>query len=207
MASAACIKIAWVPVELSVETILAAHVEAGKGRFRGVRVRGAAQSADPNFPKLPIHTEMGLYLDARFHEGFALLRDYNLTFDAWLFHSQIKDLTLLARKFPEQPIVLDHVGTPLGISLYANKRDEIFSQWKVDITELSTCPNVFVKLGGLAIALCGFDFHLRERPPTSSELAQAWKPYFETCIELFGADRCMFEAPDERYWRAIRQTS
>jgi predicted TIM-barrel fold metal-dependent hydrolase len=25
-------------------------------------------------------------------------------------------------------------------------------------------------------------------------LARAWRPYVETCIELFGAERCMFES-------------
>jgi L-fuconolactonase len=25
-------------------------------------------------------------------------------------------------------------------------------------------------------------------------MAQAWRPYVETCIELFGATRCMFES-------------
>lgn len=25
-------------------------------------------------------------------------------------------------------------------------------------------------------------------------MAQIWRPYVETCIELFGAERCMFES-------------
>ena len=33
------------------------------------------------------------------------------------------------------------------------------------------------------MCLLGYDFHLRERPPTSEELAAAWRPYVETCIE------------------------
>ena len=51
-----------------------------------------------------------------------------------------------------------------------------------------------VKLGGLAMQVGGFDFHLRDTPPTSAELAEAWRPYVETCIEAFGAARCMFES-------------
>ncbi|HBP15522.1 MAG TPA: amidohydrolase, partial [Gammaproteobacteria bacterium] len=50
-----------------------------------------------------------------------------LTFDAWLYHLQIDELTALAREFPEQPIVFDHFGGPLGIGPYQGKRDEIFS--------------------------------------------------------------------------------
>jgi predicted TIM-barrel fold metal-dependent hydrolase len=39
-----------------------------------------------------------------------------------------------------------------------------------------------------------FDFHLTPLPPSSGELASAWRPYVETCIEAFGANRCMFES-------------
>ena len=40
----------------------------------------------------------------------------------------------------------------------------------------------------------GFEFGARQRPPPSEELAAAWRPYIEPCIEAFGADRCMFES-------------
>ena len=39
-----------------------------------------------------------------------------------------------------------------------------------------------------------FDFHLAPLPPSSGEMANAWRPYVETCIENFGANRCMFES-------------
>ena len=61
--------------------------------------------------------------DAKFREGFAQLAPLGLTFDAWLFESQIGALVALARDFPDQPIVLDHTGAPLGIGYYADKRD------------------------------------------------------------------------------------
>ena len=38
------------------------------------------------------------------------------------------------------------------------------------------------------------DAHERPAPPSSQELADAWGPWIETCIERFGADRCMFES-------------
>jgi predicted TIM-barrel fold metal-dependent hydrolase len=40
----------------------------------------------------------------------------------------------------------------------------------------------------------GFGFYLRDVPPSSAELAAAWRPYIEACIEAFGPDRCMFES-------------
>ena len=45
-----------------------------------------------------------------------------------------------------------------------------------------------------ARAICGFEFHKRDRKPGSAELADAWRPYIETCIEAFGPRRAMFES-------------
>jgi predicted TIM-barrel fold metal-dependent hydrolase len=53
---------------------------------------------------------------------------------------------------------------------------------------------VSVKLGGLAMRLLGHDFHQRAMPPASDDLAAAWRPYIETCIEAFGPGRGMFES-------------
>ena len=83
---------------------------------------------------------------------------------------------------------------PVGVGRFAGRRDETFPAWKASILEIAKCDNVVVKLGGLAMCLLGYDFHLRPRPPSSEELAAAWRPYIETCIEAFGPDRCMFES-------------
>ncbi len=129
-----------------------------------------------------------------FRKGFACLAPLGLSFDAWLFHPQIGELTDLARAFPGTKIVLDHCGGPIGIGSYAGRREEIFPVWKASIQEIAKCENVVVKLGGLAMCLLGYDFHLRPKPPSSEEAAAAWRPYIETCIEAFGPNRCMFES-------------
>jgi L-fuconolactonase len=103
----------------------------------------------------------------------------NLTFDAWLFHPQIDELTALARAFPSTRIVLNHIGGPLGIGVYSGKRDEVFRRWAFSIRALSICPNVFVKLGGMAMRIAGFDFHQKADPPSSEILAAAWHPLIE----------------------------
>ena len=102
-----------------------------------------------------------------FRKGFACLAPLDLSFDAWLFHPQIGELTDLARAFPDTKIVLDHCGGPIGIGSYAGRREEIFPVWKASIQEIAKCPNVVVKLGGLAMCLLGYDFHLRPKPPSS----------------------------------------
>ncbi len=173
--------------------VLEAEVAAGGGRFRGIR-HSSAWDADAEVAGMYATRPKGLLLDATFRKGFACLKPLGLSFDAWLFHPQIGDLTDLARAFPDTKIVLDHCGGPIGIGGYANRREEIFPLWKASIQTIAKCPNVVVKLGGLAMRLLGYDFHERAMPPSSEEAAAAWRPYIETCIEAFGPDRAMFES-------------
>jgi predicted TIM-barrel fold metal-dependent hydrolase len=177
----------------AVTSVLAAHVEAGGGRFRGIR-HASGWDASADVRNSHTHPPSGLLSDNRFREGFACLDQHGLSFDAWLYHPQIPELTSLARAFPDTTIILDHGGGPLGIGPYAGKRDQIFRQWKYNIAELAGCENVHVKLGGLAMKICGFGWHTQENPPTSPQLAAASEPYIHYCIEQFGVARCMFES-------------
>jgi len=173
--------------------VLEAEIAAGNGRFRGIR-HSSAWDADANVAGMYANRPKGLLLDPTFRKGFACLAPLGLSFDAWLFHPQIGELTDLARAFPDTKIALDHCGGPIGIGSYANRRDEIFPAWKASVQEIARCPNVVVKLGGLAMRLLGYDFHERPLPPSSEEAAAAWRPYIETCIEAFGPERSMFES-------------
>jgi len=175
------------------KAVLEAEIAAGNGRFRGIR-HSSAWDADPNVAHMYATRPKGLLLDSTFRKGFACLAPLGLSFDAWLFHPQLNDFVDLARAFPDTRICLDHCGGPVGTGNYAGRREEIFPIWKASIQEAAKCPNVVVKLGGLAMCLLGYDFHLRPEPPTSEEAAAAWGPYIETCIEAFGPNRCMFES-------------
>jgi predicted TIM-barrel fold metal-dependent hydrolase len=173
--------------------VLEAEISAGQGRFRGIR-HSSAWDADPDVAHMYAARPKGLLLDAKFRKGFSCLEPLGLSFDAWLFHPQISELTDLACAFPDTRIVLDHCGGPAGTGQYAGRREEIFTTWKTSIREIAKCPNVSVKLGGLAMCLLGYDFHEHPLPPSSEELTMAWRPYIETCIEAFGVDRAMFES-------------
>jgi predicted TIM-barrel fold metal-dependent hydrolase len=194
-----------------VEAVLQAHLRAGGGRFRGIRHITAWDESVRRATNAP---QPGLLGDATFREGFARLAPLGLSFDAWLYHPQIGELTALARAFPDTPIVLNHVGGPLAIGAYAGRREEVFGHWAASVRELATCPNVCMKLGGLGMWIAGFDFHEGPEPPTSERLAAAWRPYIETCVEAFGAARCMFESnfpvdkgsyPYAAYWNACKR--
>jgi L-fuconolactonase len=153
-----------------VSDVLAAHLKAGGDRFRGIR-HSASYDADSN-----------------------VLGPLVRVGDAWLVEPQLPELIDLVRAFPNTPVILDHLGTPLGIASYQGKREERFPIWRDNIAKLAALPNVSVKLGGLAMAFCNFPSFLKSPAASSTQLAGEWKPYIETCIELFGVNRCMFES-------------
>ena len=177
----------------TVGMVLDAQIAAGGGRYRGIRYIATFDPAG-HMPPPRTNAPRQLFLDSTFREGFAELAPRNLSFEIWCFHPQIPEVTDLARAFPDTTIVLDHFGGPLGVGPYAGRQDEIFEEWKGYITELATCPNVVAKLGGINMDLNGFGWHERERPPSSQELMEATRRYYEHTIESFGVDRCMFES-------------
>ena len=176
-----------------VAAVLEAHITAGGGHFRGIRHAGSWDASDEIRNSHTIPSE-GLFLEPVFRQGFARLAPLGLSFEGWCYHPQIPDLTDLARAFPETTIILNHFAGPLGIGPYAGTREQNLPQWRRDIAELATCPNVVAKLGGINMKVNGFEWHNQERPPSSEELAAATWVYYEHCIEQFGAERCLFES-------------
>lgn len=198
-----------------VARVLEAEIAAGNGRFRGIRHIGA-HDPDPAVLGPLAHAPAGLYTDARFRAGFAQLGRLGLSFDAWVLEPQIGEVTELARAFPGTAIVLDHVGTPVGLGAYAGRLDERFGTWRQAIRDLASCPNVMVKLGGLAMPFAALPGLGPEARPTSELLAELWRPYIETCIEAFGPGRAMFESnfPVDKWgadypvlWNAFKRLS
>jgi predicted TIM-barrel fold metal-dependent hydrolase len=173
--------------------VLEALIAAGNGRLRGVRygviwdTGNAARMGRRQVPRYQL-------LDPVFRKGFAHLQPLGLSFEAWLFHPQLDDLKDLLHAFPQTTVILNHVGGLLGIPPHDGNRNDVFKIWHTHIRELAKCPNLNVKLGGLGMMYCGWDFHLRDVPPSSEELAAAWRPYIEACIEAFGPSRCMMES-------------
>jgi predicted TIM-barrel fold metal-dependent hydrolase len=175
-----------------VRRLLEAHIRAGGDRFRGVRQQAQYDEVLGSMARRS--PPRGLLAQPEFRAGFAELAPLGLSFDAYLYCTQLGELQDLAEAFPETAIVLNHAGTPLGIGPYANRRGEVFRTWSESMRRLAACPNVTVKIGGLGMVLCGFEFQLQESPPTSAKLADAWGPYVDLCIAAFGPERCMFES-------------
>ena len=173
--------------------VLDAHTIAARGALRGIR---HSVSRDEHFPDGVVirPAPAGLLADPRYRSGLSTLVEYGLSYDAMLYHAQIPELAAMARALPDLQIILDHIGCILGVGYYRGRGDENFAAWRAAMTELARCPNVVVKFGGFGMIVGGANWHERPLPPTSTELADAWRRYFETCIELFGVERCMFES-------------
>ncbi|MEM1231609.1 MAG: amidohydrolase family protein, partial [Pseudomonadota bacterium] len=176
----------------AVGEVLDAHLAASP-RFRGIR-HAVSWHASEEIRNAHTSPREGLLLDRDFREGFAQLGPRGLSFDAWLYHTQISELTDLARAFPDVTIVFDHFGGPLGIGPYRGRQDELFGQWCQDVTALAQCPNVVAKLGGIVMAVNGFGFHKQAQPPDSQAIAVVTGRYHLHAIEAFGPERCMFES-------------
>lgn len=174
-----------------IDEVLAAHIEAGDGRFRGIR-HVNAWDASPDVRASHTKPPPRMFSDPAFRAGLNALGRAGLSFDAWLYHPQISELTDLARACPDVQIILDHLGGPLGIGPY--KRDEILTQWRSDIAEVATCDNVVLKLGGIGMPVFGMDWHNDDRGATSDDLVAAWGDEIRWCIDQFRVDRCMFES-------------
>jgi L-fuconolactonase len=176
-----------------VDALLEAHRAIAGTRFCGIRNR-TAWHPSPEVTSNLVSPPPGPLESPAFVEGARRLARHGLPLDVWCYHTQLPHVIVLARAVPELTIVVDHVGGPLGIGPFAGRQAEVFPEWKQRMLALAALPNVTVKLGGLTMYVSGFDFHRRAKPPGSEELAQTWRPYIETCMEAFGANRCMFES-------------
>lgn len=177
-----------------VGDVLDAHLDAGKGLFRGVRQMAAYDPQGPRYGFIP----PGVYGDPSFCAGLRELGERGLTFDAWHFHSQQPEFVALARACPQTTFVLDHFGTPLGVGGYADRAAEVMAAWRKDMRETASLPNVFVKASGFLMGATGL--WRAGVAATSDQVAAIAEPWFDGLIEIFGPERCMFASnfPVER---------
>lgn len=175
-----------------VDAVLEAHIEAGRGRFRGIRqIVGwdSAIASRPTAPAIP-----GMLLDPAFRSGIARLGRFGLSYETSLYYPQLGELADLARAFPDLPIIANHCAGLILVGPHAVDPEASTRAWRDGMRALASCPNVTLKLGGQAMPVRGWTFHEQVLPPSSGELAAAWRPVMEAGIEAFGADRCMFES-------------
>ena len=182
----------------AVETILEQHHYASGGRFRGVRVSSGWHS---HARISNVAANANLLIDPRVNDAVSVIERRDLSLDCWLYHTQLDEVAQLADAHQDLTIILNHVGTPILGGPYKGKTDEAFREWKTAILRLSKRENVLVKLGALPIRMPSYEGD-RTLPPGSEEVAGAWRPWIETCIEAFGPSRSMYESnfPVQKRW-------
>lgn len=108
-----------------------------------------------------------------FAEGLRALAPRGLSFDLQLLPELMADTAQVLAEAPETQVALCHAGSPHDRS--ANG----LAYWRHQIKHLAALPQVSCKLSGLGMFDHGWT-------------AESITPIVETCLELFGPDRCMF---------------
>lgn len=181
-----------------IEPLLDRHVEASGGRFRGVRY-STGWDADERIRN--VAPDAGMLVNGSVREAASVLARKGFSLDSWLYHPQLDEVAALADALPDLTIILNHVGSPILGGPFRGKKAEVFEDWCARIRRVGERENVYVKLGALPIRMPDFDGD-REMPPGSEEVAAAWRPWIETCIEAFGPARSMYESnfPVQKRW-------
>lgn len=173
-----------------VAPVLEAMQAASPGRFRGIRHATGWDSS----PALVNRDIQGALSSDNYRAGAKVLAGMGLCLENSLYHPQLEELAAFARAVPNLTIILNHIGGLVRVGPYANRDDEVLPAWRRGIAAVAACPNVILKLGGVGQVRFGFDWHKRDKPIGSEELAAALSPLMQYGIEQFGPDRCMFES-------------
>lgn len=177
-----------------VAELLDRAMERAPDRFRGVRQVIIEDRSEAPYRFIPTRPPSGVMKSPGFRPAFAHLAKRGLTFDAAVFHHQLPEVIQLADAFPDTTIVLNHCGHAMAMDLDEAARQQVFLDYRRLMAEAGRRPNIHCKVGGLGMPFWGFRFEERKDPIGYRELAAAWRPYVETTIEAFGANRCLMES-------------
>ena len=175
----------------AVEPVLEALQAASPNRFRGIR-HSVTWDPHPEIEVTSAYRMPGQLASDDFRAGARVLARMGLSLEGWLYFPQLHELADFAKAVPNLTIILNHVGGLLRVGPYDN--NETLPAWRAGIAAVAECPNVVVKLGGIGMPRTGFDWHERDTPIGSEELADAMSPIMDYCIEQFGPNRSMFES-------------
>jgi L-fuconolactonase len=172
---------------------LDAHIEAGQGRFRGVRFNVVWHDLHSTVAHAGRATVPHMLLDDQYRAGLREIAHRGLTYDVWLYHAQLSELADALDATPDLTFVLNHLGGPVPDESTPASRSDIFDEWRRGLHEVAQRPNVVLKIGGVGMPVYGFGFQDGARPD-SAVLTDSWRPSVEAAIEAFGPERCMFES-------------
>jgi len=173
-----------------VKPVLEALQAASPNRFRGIRHTVTWD----RHPEVGNREKEGVLGTAEYRAGAKVLAGMGLSLDTGVCFPQLPELADFARAVPNLTIILNHLGGLNRAGPYGGRDDEVLATWRSGIATVAACPNVNLKLGGIGMPRLGFDWHTREKPIGSEELAKSMAPLMTYCVEQFGPGRCMFES-------------
>ncbi len=112
-------------------------------------------------------------LQPDFLRGLGLLKSFGLTYDILIFPKQLPAAIEIARQFPDQPFVLDHIAKPAIAQ-------GTLEPWNNQIKELGKFQNVCCKVSGLVTEADWKNWNVNQ-----------FTPYLDVIVEAFGEDRLM----------------
>ena len=173
-----------------VEPVLEALQAASPNRFRGIR---HSVGWDPH-PEVPSREAEGILASEHYRAGAGVLERMGLCLETGVMFPQLPELADFAKSVPDLTIILNHIGGLMRTGPYGNRDEGVLATWRSGIAAVGACPNVIIKLGGIGMPRYGFDWHTRDEPIGSEELAESMAPFMNHCIEQFGPSRSMFES-------------
>ena len=106
--------------------------------------------------------------------GLAVLEKHKMPFDLLFFVKHLHHAKTLGEKFPNLPMVIDHLSKP-------EIKDQRFDNWEANFRAAAKFPNVYCKISGM----------ITEADWENWKPADL-KPYIDIAIDAFGPERCMY---------------
>ena len=106
--------------------------------------------------------------------GIGILEKHEIPYDMLFYVKHLKHAATVARKFPNAKFVINHLAKPV----IKNGSTE---GWTEHFNAAAKCSNVWCKLSGMVT-----------EADWENWKPDDLKPYVDTALEKFGAERCMF---------------
>ena len=179
--------VGWIPFERPLESRAAIELFQKNPYIKGFR----NLSHDYSNPKYG--SDPSWILRPEVLETIGLIERAGLSFDYVAINADhIKNVPILAKKFPNLNIVIDHFAKP-------DIAGKVMEPWAELMAECAAFPNVFAKLSGLNTA------------SSPDWVFSDWQPYIDHIIKSYGADRtmmggdwpvCILSGDYVRVWKA-----
>lgn len=142
-------------------------------QMRYSRVRGVRQIVGRSAEEDAVTGSGKLLQSVTWRESLGLLGELGLSFDLQLTPGQTVRAAEVLAEAPDTPIALCHCGSPW------DQTERGLESWREGLSLLASLSNVYCKISGLGM----FDHDWT---------VASIQPIVESCIEIFGAERCMF---------------